>query len=161
MGSLIIGLDIAKHVFEAHGIDDAGQVVFRRRLKRAEVLSFFAEQPASLVGIEACGTAHHWAREISELGHEVRLMPPAYVKPYLKRGKSDVADAEAIAEAVARHTMRFVAVKSTEQQAELLSIVTELKARGIAASRRRSTPRRPPASSSSTCSEPLRISSAV
>ncbi len=120
MPNLIIGLDIAKHVFQVHGVGEAGQVVFQRKLKRAEVLPFFSEQPAALVGIEACGTAHHWAREIGQLGHEVRLMPPAYVKPYIKRGKSDVADAEAIAEAVSRPTMRFVAVKSAEQQAVLM-----------------------------------------
>lgn len=111
MPNLIIGLDIAKHVFQVHGVGEASQVVFRHRLKRAEVLPFFSEQPAALVGLEACGTVHHWAREIGQLGHEVRLMPPAYVKPYLKRGKSDVVDAEAIS----RPTMRFVAVKSTEQ----------------------------------------------
>jgi transposase len=115
-----IGLDLAKNVFQVHGIDAAGQVVVRKALRRAEVLRFFERLPACLVGMEACGTAHHWARELTKLGHTVRLMPPAYVKPYVKRGKTDAADAEAIAEAVTRPTMRFVAVKTAEQQAVLM-----------------------------------------
>lgn len=115
-----IGLDIAKRVFQAHGVDPSGKAVLRRKLQRAEVLAFFKGQQPCLVGIEACGTAHHWAREIKALGHEVRLMPASYVKPYVKRGKTDAADAEAICEAVTRPTMRFVPVKSAEQQAVLM-----------------------------------------
>src|ERR1700742_5006202 len=114
-----IGLDLAKHVFQVHGIDAAGQAVVRKSLRRAQILPFFAKLPPCLVGIEACGTSHHWARELMKLGHEVRLMPPAYVKPYVKRGKTDAADAEAVCEAVTRPTMRFVPVKSPEQQAAL------------------------------------------
>ncbi len=94
-----IGLDLAKNVFQVHGIDAQGKVLVRRPLRRAEVLPFFAKLSPCLVGMEACGTAHHWGRELSKLGHTVKLMPPAYVKPYLKRGKTDAADAEAIAEA--------------------------------------------------------------
>ena len=114
-----IGLDLAKNVFQVHGVDAAGTVVVRKALRRAQVLPFFAKLPHCLVGIEACGTSHHWARELTSLGHEVRLMPPAYVKPYVKRGKNDAADAEAICEAVTRPTMRFVPIKSREQQAAL------------------------------------------
>jgi transposase len=114
-----IGLDLAKHVFQVHAVDAAGQVVVRKALRRAQVLPFFAKLPPCLIGMEACGTSHHWARELTGLGHEVRLMPPAYVKPYVKRGKTDAADAEAICEAVTRPTMRFVPVKSREQQAAL------------------------------------------
>src|ERR1700684_3369153 len=114
-----IGLDLAKSIFQVHGIDATGQVVVRRSLRRAQMLPFFAKLPSCLVGIEACGTSHHWARELIKLGHEVRLMPPAYVKPYVKRGKTDAADAEAVCEAVTRPTMRFVPVKSPEQQAAL------------------------------------------
>jgi transposase len=115
-----IGLDIAKRVFQAHGVDAAGRAVLRRRLGRSEVLDFFRALPPCLVGIEACGTAHHWAREIRALGHEARLIPAAYVKPYVKRGKTDAADAEAICEAVSRPTMRFVPIKTPEQQAVLV-----------------------------------------
>src|SRR3954470_7732130 len=115
-----IGLDLAKNVFQVHGVDAAGKVVVRKALRRAELLRFFERLPPCLVGMEACGTAHHWARELTKLGHTVRLMPPAYVKAYVKRGKTDAADAEAIAEAVTRPTMRFVAVKTTEQQAVLM-----------------------------------------
>ena len=114
-----IGLDIAKNVFQLHGIDASGAVVMRRQLRRAAVERFFAKLPACLVGIEACGSAHHWARVISRYGHEVRLMPPGYVKPYVKRNKNDGRDAEGVCEAVSRPTMRFVAVKSIEQQATL------------------------------------------
>ncbi len=115
-----IGLDLAKNVFQVHRVDGVGNVVIKRQLRRSEVLKFFTKVPACLVGIEACGTAHYWGRELLKLGHNVKLMPPAYVKPYVKRGKTDAADAEAIAEAVTRPTMRFVAVKSVEQQAVLM-----------------------------------------
>jgi transposase len=114
-----IGLDMAKCVFQVHGVDATGQVVIRRSLRRAQMLPFFARLPSCLVGMEACGTSHYWARELIKLGHQVRLMPPAYVKPYVKRGKTDAADAEAVCEAVTRPTMRFVPVKSPEQQAAL------------------------------------------
>ena len=114
-----IGLDLAKNVFQVHGIKDDGEVAFNRALRRAQVLKFFESLEPCLVGIEACGTSHHWAREISKLGHEVRLIPPVYVKPYVKRGKSDAADAEAICEAVTRPTMRFVEIKTPDQQAIL------------------------------------------
>jgi len=115
-----IGLDIAKTVFQIHGVDAAGGVVIRRQLRRRQVLSFFRKQPSCLVGMEACATAHHWAREITALGHEVKLMPPRYVKPYVKRNKNDAADAEGICEAVTRPTMRFVIIKNTEQQSVLM-----------------------------------------
>lgn len=114
-----IGLDLAKNVFQVHGIDSTGQVRVRKSLRRSQMLPFFTKLPSCLVGIEACGTSHHWARALMKLGHEVRLMPPAYVKPYVKRGKTDAADAEAVCEAVTRPTMRFVPVKSPEQQAAL------------------------------------------
>jgi transposase len=112
-----IGLDIAKRVFQAHGADAAGHVVFRKRLTRAKVLEFFATHPPCVVALEACGGAHHWAREIGALGHTVRLIPPAYVKPFVKRQKNDAADAEAICEAAQRPGMRFVPVKDEAQQA--------------------------------------------
>lgn len=111
-----IGIDIAKSEFQVHAIDHGGNVVVRRQLRRQQMLKFFAQVPPCIIGIEACGTAHYWARELSALGHDVRLMPPAYVKPYVKRQKNDAADAEAICEAVMRPTMRFVPVKSVEQQ---------------------------------------------
>ena len=114
-----VGLDLAKQVFQVHAVDGAGQVVVRKTLRRGQVLTFFAGLPGCLVGIEACATAHHWAREISALGHEVRLMPPQYVKAYLKRHKNDAADAAAICEAVTRPSMRFVPIKTQEQQAAL------------------------------------------
>ena len=103
-----IGLDIAKSTFQVHGVDGSGEVVLRRRLTRARVVPFFEKLAPCLVGIEACATSHHWARELRKLGHDVRLMPPSYVKPYVKRQKNDTADAEAICEAVTRRTMRFV-----------------------------------------------------
>ena len=115
-----IGLDIAKSVFQVHGVDAEGGVVIRQKLTRARLLKFFEKLGPSLVGIEACGTAHHWARELIGLGHDVRLMPPSYVKPYVKRQKNDMADAEAICEAVTRPTMRFVPVKSPEQQSVMV-----------------------------------------
>lgn len=111
-----IGLDIAKSVFQVHGGDAVGGVVIRQKLTRARHLKFFEKLAPCVVGIEACGTAHHWARELIGLGHDVRLMPPIYVKPYVKRQKNDMADAAAICEAVTRPTMRFVPVKSPEQQ---------------------------------------------
>ena len=114
-----VGLDLAKNVFQVHAIGSTGGVVVRRSQRRAQVIPFFSKLPPCLIGMEACGTRHHWARELVGLGHEVRLMPPAYVKPYVKRGKTDAGDAEAICEAVTRPTMRFVPIKSVEQQAAL------------------------------------------
>jgi transposase len=111
-----IGLDIAKSVFQVHGIDGEGQVVVQKRLTRRKLLPFFEGLSPCLVGLEACAAAHHWGRELSKLGHDVRLMPPSYVKPYVKRQKNDAADAEAICEAVQRPTMRFVEIKSRDQQ---------------------------------------------
>jgi transposase len=115
-----IGFDIAKAVFQVHGVDAHGQVVVRRQLKRRYVLAFFQKLPPCLVGIEACASSHYWSRELQALGHTVRLMPPAYVKPYVKRQKNDAADAEAICEAVTRASMRFVATKTPEQQSCLM-----------------------------------------
>lgn len=114
-----IGLDLAKNIFQVHGINSQGEPIVRKALRRSQMLPFFSRIQPCLVGIEACGTSHHWARELIKLGHDVRLMPPAYVKPYVKRGKNDAADAEAICEAVTRQTMRFVPIKSREQQAAL------------------------------------------
>src|SRR5580692_11663712 len=111
-----IGLDIAKSVFQVHAIDRDGNVIVRRQLKRRYVLAFFAKLPPCLVGVEACATSHYWSRELKKLGHTVRLMPPAYVKPYVKRQKNDAVDAEAICEAVTRANMRFVETKTAEQQ---------------------------------------------
>ena len=115
-----IGLDIAKSVFQIHGVDAQGNVVVRRQLKRRQVLPFFKKLSRCLVGIEACATSHHWSRQLQALGHTIRLMPPAYVRPYLKRQKNDAADADAICEAVTRPTMRFVATKTPEQQSCLM-----------------------------------------
>jgi len=115
-----IGLDLAKNVFQVHGVDGLGEVVIRRQLRRRQVIPFFEKLPRCLIGVEACPTSHHWARELQALGHEVRIMPAAYVKPYVKRNKNDAADAAAICEAVTRPTMRFVAVKSREQQSLLM-----------------------------------------
>ena len=115
-----VGLDLAKHVFQVHGVDAEGTTVLRKQLRRGQVLAFFSRLPRCLVGMEACATAHYWARELSALGHEVRLMPAQYAKAYVKRNKNDAADAEAICEAVVRPTMRFVPVKTAEQQAALL-----------------------------------------
>jgi transposase len=119
-----IGLDFAKHVFHAHGADARGHQILSRKIGRAKLLDFFAGQPPCLVALEACGGAHHWARELMRMGHEVRLIPPAYVKPFVKRHKHDAADAEAICEAAQRPNMRFVAVKSDEQQASALVLRT-------------------------------------
>jgi len=115
-----IGVDIAKSVFQVHGVDDAGEVVIRKRVGRTKMLEFFAGLPECLIGIEACPAAHHWARELQSLGHTVKLMPPSYVKAYLKRSKNDANDAAAICEAVTRPSMRFVAIKTREQQAALM-----------------------------------------
>jgi transposase len=116
-----IGLDLAKSVFQAHGIDENGATALVKRLHRKQMLPFFSQLPSCLIGIEACGTAHHWARTLAAMGHEVRLIPPSYVKAYVKRGKSDALDAEAICEAVQRPTMRFVPVKTVEQQGILMT----------------------------------------
>ena len=116
----VVGFDIARQVFQVHAADISGQPVAQVRLRRAQVLDYFRSLPQSLVGMEACATAHHWARELMAHGHEVRLMPPGYVKPYVKRNKTDAADAAAIAETVTRPTMRFVPVKSAESQAMLM-----------------------------------------
>jgi pyruvate dehydrogenase (quinone) len=126
-----IGLDIAKSVFQVHGVDAGGQVVIRRQLKRRSVLAFFQKLPRCLVGIEACASSHHWSRELQTLGHTVRLMPPAYVKPYVKRQKNDMADAEAICEAVTRANMRFVPTKTPEQQSCLMLHRTPAVAHGF------------------------------
>lgn len=120
MNATMIGLDLAKSVFQVHGVDAAGQVTVRKKLRRSELLRFFEGLPSCLVGMEACATAHFWAREIAALGHQVRLMPPSYVKAYVRRQKNDAADAEAICEAVTRPTMRFVPVKSAERQSVLV-----------------------------------------
>src|SRR3954469_12526512 len=115
-----IGLDIAKSVFQVHGVDVAGVVLIRKRISRAKVLDYFGGLPRCLVGIEACPSAHHWGRELQALGHTVRLIPPNYVKAYLKRSKNDANDAAAICEAVTRPSMRFVPIKTTEQQSALM-----------------------------------------
>src|SRR5438477_5169347 len=120
MQTTTIGLDIAKNVFQVHGIDSSEKVVVRKQLRRSQVLAFFKALPPCLVGIEACATAHYWARELTKLGHRVRLMPAKDVKAYVKRNKNDAADAEAICEAVRRPTMRFVQVKSAAQQSQLM-----------------------------------------
>lgn len=116
----VVGLDLAKSVFQVHGVNAQGEVVLRRRLTRGQLLKLFEKLPSCLIGMEACASAHHWARELAGLGHEVKLMPAQYVKPYVKRGKNDAADAEAICEAVTRPTMRFVGVKSPDQQATMI-----------------------------------------
>ena len=116
MQAIRFGIDLAKSVFQVHGVDEAGKVVVARQLRRDQVLKFFAKAAPALIGMEACGSAHHWARELRALGHEVKLIPASYVKAYVKRNKNDARDAEAICEAVSRPTMRFVRVKSVEQQ---------------------------------------------
>ncbi len=115
-----IGLDIAKNVFQIHGVDAEGRAVLRRKVKRDQLLAQLGDLKPCLIGVEACATAHHWARQLQALGHEVRLMPPAYVKAYVKRNKNDAADAEAICEAVTRPTMRFVPIKSADAQSMLM-----------------------------------------
>jgi transposase len=120
----IIGLDLAKNVFQAHGMRADGSVAFRKKIARVKLQSFFASVPKCLVAMEACASAHHWARQINAFGHEVRLIAPIYVKPFVKRNKNDAADAEAIAEAASRPTMRFVAVKSVEKQASGMAFKT-------------------------------------
>src|SRR6056300_271291 len=120
MNVTTIGIDLAKSVFQLHGVDAQGKVVFRKKLRRSAVLDFLRDLPPCLIGLEACATGHFWAREISALGHEARLIPPVYVKPYVKRQKNDAADAEAICEAVTRPNMRFVPIKTVEQQAVLV-----------------------------------------
>ena len=117
---MTVGLDIAKSVFQVHGVDAVGEVSVRRKLTRGRVLAFFESLPLCLVGIEACSSSHYWARELIARGHDVRLLPAQYVKPYLKRQKNDAADAEAICEAVTRPTMRFVPVKSPDQQSVMM-----------------------------------------
>jgi transposase len=117
---IVIGLDLAKHVFQVHGVDAAGKPVLRKRLRRSELTRFFSGISPCIIGIEACGSAHHWARELRRFGHDVRLMPPQYVRPYVKTNKHDAADAEAICEAVQRPSMRFVPVKEADQQAALM-----------------------------------------
>jgi transposase len=119
MQAIRVGLDVAKNVFQVHGVAADGTIVVRRRLRRQEVLPFFAQLPSCLVGLEACRASHHWARELIALGHDALIMPARYVKPYVQRGKSDALDAEAICEAVSRPTMRFAAVKTVEQQSAL------------------------------------------
>lgn len=120
MGITTIGIDIAKNVFQVHGVNNEGSTVLRKKLRRNAVLPFFKQLESCLIGMEACATAHHWARGLSALGHSVKLMPPTYVKPYVKRSKNDAADAEAICEAVNRPTMRFVPVKTEAQQAVIM-----------------------------------------
>lgn len=115
-----IGMDTSKQIFQLHGVDEAERVVLRRKLRRKEMMAFFAALAPTTIGIEACGGSHHWARELTRLGHEVKLIPPQYVKPYVKRGKNDAADAEALCEAMSRPTMRFVPVKSAQSQAALM-----------------------------------------
>jgi transposase len=131
----IIGLDLAKNVFQLHGARADGSVAFRRKLPRGKLLEFFASAPTCLVAMEACGSAHHWAREIGVLGHEVRLIAPIHVKPFVGRNKNDAADAQAIAEAASRPTMRFVAVKSVEKQAAAITF----KARDLLVGQRTQT----------------------
>jgi transposase len=116
MQAIRFGIDLAKSVFQIHGVDASGQVVVQKQLRRGQLLRFFAKLEPALIGMEACGSAHHWARELTKLGHEVRLMPPAYVKPYVRRNKNDARDAEACCEAVSRPSMRFVPIKTVEQQ---------------------------------------------
>jgi transposase len=117
-----IGMDTSKHVFQLHGVNAAEEPILRKKLRRQDLIAFFTKLPPTVIGIEACGGSHHWARLLQSLGHEVRMLPPQFVKPYLKRGKNDAADAEAICEAMSRPTMRFVPVKSADQQAALMLV---------------------------------------
>jgi len=117
-----IGLDTSKHVFQLHGVNAAEEVVLRRKLRRKEMVAFFEKLAPTVIAIEACGASHHWARLLQSFGHTVKLIPPQLVKPYVKRGKNDAADAEALCEAMSRPTMRFVPVKSPEQQAALMLV---------------------------------------
>jgi transposase len=119
MSARTIGLDLAKAIFQVHGVDAEGRAVLKRRIRRRELLTFFERLPACLVGMEACSSAHYWARELVALGHDVRLIPPQYAEPYVKRNKTDAADAEAICEAVARPNMRFVPIKTRDSQGVL------------------------------------------
>ena len=119
MKATTFGIDLAKNVFQVHGVDEFGKTVIKKQLKREQVTVFFANVPVALIGMEACGGSHHWARQLKALGHDVRLMAPQFVKPYVKTNKNDAADAEAICEAVARPNMRFVPIKNSEQQAVL------------------------------------------
>lgn len=116
----VVGLDLTKSVFQVHGINAQGEAVLRRGLTRAQLMKLFEKLPPCLVGMESCASVHHWARELTALGHEVKLMPPQYVKPYVKRGKNDAADAQAICEPVTRPTMRFVGAKSPDQHATMM-----------------------------------------
>jgi transposase len=120
MTMLTIGLDVAKNIFQVHGVDQDGKIILRKRLRRQEVLTFFGSLPPCLIGLEACSSSHHWARELTGLGHQIRMMPARYVKPYVRRGKNDAIDAAAICEAVTRPTMRFAAIKTAEQQSVLM-----------------------------------------
>jgi len=115
-----IGLDTSKHVFQVHGVDEQGRPVMRRQLRRGQIEQFFAKLPPAQIGLEACGASHHWGRVLRGLGHEIVLIPPQYIKPYVKRGKNDAIDAEAICEAMSRPGMRFVPIKSREEQAALM-----------------------------------------
>lgn len=117
-----IGMDTSKHVFQLHGVNFADEPVLRGKLRRKEMIAFFEKLPPTVIGIEACSGSHHWARQLRSFGHEVKLIHPQYVKPYVKRGKNDAADAEALCEAMSRPTMRFVPVKTTESQAALMLI---------------------------------------
>src|SRR6516164_8610492 len=119
MNITTVGIDLAKNVMQVHGVDARGKAVVRKQLRRAQVVPFFAQLPPCLIGMEACASAHHWGRALERFGHRVRLMSPQFVKPYVKTNKNDVADAEAICEAVSRPNMRFVPIKSIEQQAIL------------------------------------------
>ena len=142
----IIGIDLAKRSFQVHGARPDGSVAYRRKLSRGKLLSFIASQPGCTVAMEACGSAHYWGREIAALGHEVRLVPPIYVKPFVKRNKNDAADAEAITEAAQRPTMHFVAVKTEAQQAQAMLFHTRdllVRQRTRRVRRRAHAPRRP------------------
>ena len=132
-----IGIDLAKNVFQVHGIDEHGKAVLKKQLRRDQMAAFFVNLPSCLIGMEACGSAHHWGRKLASMGHTVRLMAPQFVKPYVKTNKNDAADAEAICEAVGRPNMRFVPVKSVEQQA-VLALHRSVQTRGGSLSVKRS-----------------------